>query len=257
MRARRAFTLVELLVVIGIIAVLISLLLPALGKAKDSSKTLTCQSNIRQQLLAQHAYAADNKGKFAAHIEPWPDCVFWGPFKPGGLYYLEGYDRSNLNTAMFGNKYLNSPTVMICPRLTHYADFEGMGYYADPYTQSGGVGGWGSTTDYRMSPYAWYAGWRPVVSRASPTIYSTLKPSMVVGESQWPMTSREAKSTAAMVAHLMYEEAWPNHGGVGPNWYASRHPVTEMPVGYGDGHVELHRGKEIKKRANAIHEWWY
>jgi hypothetical protein len=108
-----------------------------------------------------------------------------------------------------------------------------------------------------MSAYAWYAGYHPMVNRSSPTIYTLLMPTMVQGESPWPFSIRQAKSTAAMIAHLMYEEPTPNHGGIGPNWYASPHPVKEMPVGYGDGHVELHRGKEIKKRANAIHEWWY
>jgi prepilin-type N-terminal cleavage/methylation domain-containing protein/prepilin-type processing-associated H-X9-DG protein len=59
--SRRAFTLVELLVVIGIIATLIAVLLPTLGKARASAARAQCLSNIRQLQIAQLAYAAANK----------------------------------------------------------------------------------------------------------------------------------------------------------------------------------------------------
>lgn len=58
----RAFSLVEILVVLGLIALLISLLLPAIQKARTQSKAVACQSNLRQIGQAMLIYANSNRG---------------------------------------------------------------------------------------------------------------------------------------------------------------------------------------------------
>lgn len=64
--SRSAFTLIELLLVIGIIALLISILLPALGKARKAAKMAVCSSNMRQLAIAQVSYGFDSKDRIGA-----------------------------------------------------------------------------------------------------------------------------------------------------------------------------------------------
>lgn len=69
MSSQRAFTLIELLVVISIIALLIGILLPALGAARHTARTMSCLSNLRQVGVAHQIYGVENNGYITPYAQ--------------------------------------------------------------------------------------------------------------------------------------------------------------------------------------------
>jgi prepilin-type processing-associated H-X9-DG protein/prepilin-type N-terminal cleavage/methylation domain-containing protein len=84
MRKRKAFTLVELLVVIGIINVLIAMLLHALNKAREAANTVACASNLKQIGNTFFMYAQDNHGAIVPALSPAPQ--YWNGIVSGRIW---------------------------------------------------------------------------------------------------------------------------------------------------------------------------
>ena len=111
MRASRSrstgFSLVELLVVIGIIAVLMGLLFPALQRAKESARRIECASNLRQVAMTFIMYANENKQRLPLNKEN----------VPGGPYSVLNnvFELHRDVVAMLQTSYLKEPQVFYCP----------------------------------------------------------------------------------------------------------------------------------------------
>jgi prepilin-type N-terminal cleavage/methylation domain-containing protein/prepilin-type processing-associated H-X9-DG protein len=142
---KAAFTLVELLVVIGIIALLIGLLLPALSRAQESSKRIKCAANLRQFGQAMISYASSNKGNFprayydkgtigntatGSLVLNTNGAKATNPFSTTGMGTVPGAGSAtttgsnNVPAAIFllvRGTYL-TPEVLVCPSMSNIAE---------------------------------------------------------------------------------------------------------------------------------------
>ena len=105
---KRAFTLIELLVVITIIALLLSILIPALGKARSLTKRIVCKNNLRQIGLAMRLYLGGNDDFY-------PSCDPYDPLPNGFWLWMGRGWRSFVEPYLGGNIDVKNPSVLFCP----------------------------------------------------------------------------------------------------------------------------------------------
>ncbi len=105
---RGYFTMIELLVVTAILAILLALLLPVLGRAKEQAYRTVCTSNLRQISLGYFSYAEDNSSWYPENRQQMPDHIYVDPLNHGGIG-----PRTDLRPVIF--EYTGTAEVWYCP----------------------------------------------------------------------------------------------------------------------------------------------
>ena len=228
---RRGFTLIELLVVIGIIAILISILLPVIGAARRQAMRTQCASNLRQWGIALHAYADANRNAFPYNGGAIPPGI---PVGGRHISWNSSVVQEFFRAYLTQNRSIaqrNRENILFCPgQVWHREDAqdptlkEGLvGYFYMPARDINDCG----TMDYTPAGNGW------------------------VTKKKLGGHDRAAPIASDMVQYQIFEQSWAHY---------TSHVRGTKPAGgnflFEDGHVTWHEFSEISL-GSLVDYWWF
>jgi general secretion pathway protein G len=244
---RRAFTLVELLVVVAIVAILAALLLPAISRMGDNAKTAQSASNLRQLGAAAILFAGDNNGSLPSPREDWngDGKMDDGDFFPAQLIAFMGLNGINNSTyltpaILYGAGPFQSPL-----RGTRFGD---------PEWQRNGY-------SYGISSFLLHPEWDRRLARV-PEPGKTI----LFGDKVSTGEENDPNGDAGYLgsSDLRYVRPW-NPATIGSGIWGSGSPAyrhqkrTKAQMVFVDGHVGLHTKEELLLQppsGRSLWQWW-
>ena len=227
------FTLVELLVVIGIIAVLISVLLPTLGKARAAANRAACLSNLRSVMQMMNIYAAEN-------MQQIPLGTSGDTYQ--GAYFIANNNGSDVRWPSWGPLYkanlMKTPGILYCPSENRsYHQFNGSDNMWKPEDPTGNLNN-GLRAGYLLRPF--YVNYRPILWRTSKATAGT-PPAPPVDNKNYPDINGATAPGAAWAPYprlsQMKRSAIAGDIFINPIRITQRHQKG-INVAYADGSAE-------------------